>query len=80
MTLATDQTQRAIALVEQLPPDQLVIALNFLEQLRTNTTQTHTRPSEYDLTEMANDPEIQAELCAIDQEFVIADMDGLSVL
>jgi hypothetical protein len=80
MTLATDQTQRAIALVEQLPPDQLVIALNFLEQLRTKATHPLTRPSKYDLTEMANDPDIQAELRTIEQEFSIADMDGLSVL
>jgi hypothetical protein len=80
MTLATDQTQRAIALIEQLPPDQLVIALNFLEQLRTKTTQPLARPSEHDLTKMANDPDIQAELRTIEQEFAIADMDGLSVL
>jgi hypothetical protein len=80
MTLATDQTQRAIALVEQLPPDQLVIALNFLEQLRTKTTQPLARPSEYDLTKMAKDPDIQAELRTIEQEFAIADINGLSVL
>jgi hypothetical protein len=80
MTLATDQTQRAIALVEQLPPDQLVIALNFLEQLRTKTNPPLARSSKYDLTEMANDPDIQAELRTIEQEFAIADMDGLSVL
>lgn len=80
MTLVTDQTQRAIALVEQLPPDQLVIALSFLEQLRAKTTQPLTKPSQYDLTEMANDPEIQSELCAIGQEFVVTEMDGLSGL
>jgi hypothetical protein len=71
MSLLTDQTQRAIALVEQLPPEQLVIALNFLEQLSPN-------PDEYDLSAMANDPEIQAEIAAIGQEFGVADLDGLA--
>lgn len=36
-TLVTDPTQRAISLVEQLPPDQLEVALDFLEQLAQNT-------------------------------------------
>ncbi len=33
MTQHTPQTQKAIALVEQLPPDKLQVALDFLEQL-----------------------------------------------
>jgi hypothetical protein len=35
-----DETQRAIALVEQLPADKLAIALTFLEQLTQKTDET----------------------------------------
>ena len=35
---------------------------------------------DYDLSEMANDPDIQAELSNIQQEFTIAEMDGLAIL
>jgi hypothetical protein len=76
MSLLTDQTQRAIALVERLPPEQLVIALNFLEQLSPIDRQVNL--DEYDLSAMADDPEIQAEIAAIGQEFVVADLDGLA--
>jgi hypothetical protein len=76
MSLLTDQTQRAIALVERLPPEQLVIALNFLEQLSPIDRQVNL--DEYDLSAMADDPEIQAEIAAIGQEFAVADLDGLA--
>jgi hypothetical protein len=76
MSLLTDQTQRAIALVERLPPEQLVIALNFLEQLSPNDL--NPNPDEYDLSLMANDPEIQAEIAAIGQEFAVAALDRLA--
>jgi len=33
MTRLTAQTQRAIALVEELPPEKLAVALDFLEKL-----------------------------------------------
>jgi hypothetical protein len=80
MSLLTDQTQRAIALVERLPPEQLVKALNFLEQLSPTPSVGDRRadPEESDLSAMANDPEIQAEIAAIGQEFAGAEMDGLA--
>ena len=34
-------------------------------------------PNEAELSDMANDPEIQAEITAIDQEFTWTEMDGL---
>jgi hypothetical protein len=34
-------------------------------------------PDEAELSEMANDPEIQAEIAAINQEFALTEMDGL---
>jgi hypothetical protein len=78
MSLLTDQTQRAIALVERLPPEQLVMALNFLEQLSPTLGDRRADPDESDLSAMANDPEIQAEIAAIGQEFAGAEMDGLA--
>jgi hypothetical protein len=78
MSLLTDQTQRAIALVERLPPEQLVMALNFLEQLSPTVGDRCIDPDESDLSAMANDPEIQAEIAAIGQEFAGAEMDGLA--
>jgi hypothetical protein len=65
MSLLTDQTQRAINLVEQLPPEQLVIALKFLEQLSPRVSGADADRD--DLSMMANDPEIQAEIAALNR-------------
>ncbi len=35
---------------------------------------------EYDLSGMANDPDIQTELSTIQQEFAISEMDGLTAV
>jgi hypothetical protein len=35
---------------------------------------------EEDLAAMASDPDIQAEIAAIDEEFAVAEMDGLEKL
>jgi hypothetical protein len=35
---------------------------------------------EAEIAEMANDPEIQVEIAAIDREFIVAKMDGLQAL
>lgn len=32
---------------------------------------------EAEIAEMANDPDIQVEIAAIDREFIVAEMDGL---
>jgi predicted RNase H-like HicB family nuclease len=63
---------------ERIPPDRLVIALNFLEQL--SPSDRNPNANDYDLSAMANDPEIQAEIAAIGQEFGVADadLDGLA--
>ncbi|MCC3507554.1 MAG: hypothetical protein JGK23_33810 [Microcoleus sp. PH2017_19_SFW_U_A] len=33
-----------------------------------------------EIAEMANDPDIQVEIAAINQEFLVAEMDGLEAL
>ncbi|MCC3422048.1 MULTISPECIES: hypothetical protein [unclassified Microcoleus] len=35
---------------------------------------------EAEIAEMANDPDIQVEIAAINQEFLVAEMDGLEAL
>ncbi|PSB46812.1 hypothetical protein C7B67_19785 [filamentous cyanobacterium Phorm 6] len=35
---------------------------------------------EAEIAEMANDPDIQVEIAAINQEFILAEMDGLEAL
>jgi hypothetical protein len=35
---------------------------------------------EAEIAEMANDPDIQIEIAAIDREFIVAEMDGLEAL
>ena len=40
----------------------------------------NTKSLEAEIAEMANDPDIQVEIAAINQEFIVAEMDGLEAL
>lgn len=44
------------------------------------TDETDSLTEDEELAAMARDPEIQAEIAAINQEFAVAEMDGLSGL
>ncbi|MGK7902135.1 MAG: hypothetical protein AB4352_12125 [Hormoscilla sp.] len=46
----------------------------------TFTDETDSLTEDEELAAMALDPEIQAEIAAIDKEFAVAEMDGLSGL
>ena len=46
----------------------------------TFTDETDSLTEDEELAAMALDPEIQAEIAAINQEFAVAEMDGLSGL
>ena len=46
----------------------------------TFTDATDSLTEDEELAAMARDPEIQAEIAAINQEFAVAEMDGLSGL
>jgi predicted RNase H-like HicB family nuclease len=61
---------------ERIHPERLVIDLNFLEPL--SPIDRNPNANDYDLSAMANDPEIQAEIALIGQEFAVADLDGLA--
>jgi hypothetical protein len=64
--------------------------LDIQGHLHLDTPQPQAKPSrvriilllsepdpQYDLSAMASDPDIQAEIAAIHQEFAVAEMDGL---
>jgi len=46
----------------------------------TFTNETDSLTEDQELAAMARDPEIQAEIAAINKEFAVAEMDGLSGL
>jgi hypothetical protein len=52
------------------------------EQINSSTGKCNDYHDDQEATlaEMANDPEIQAEIAAINTEFAIAEMDGLEDL
>jgi hypothetical protein len=60
--------------------DQLWLAEKLIRRLRENETNGNSAKvfaSEDQLVLMANDPEVQAELKQIEQEFRTTEMDGL---
>ncbi|WP_413166918.1 hypothetical protein ACL6C3_09470 [Capilliphycus salinus ALCB114379] len=59
-----------------------ISSLSFGEKLwlLERIVQQLRKMDEAELSEMANDPEVQAELIAINDEFVFTEMDGLSDL
>jgi hypothetical protein len=50
MVPPTAQTQRAIALIDQLPPDKLNIAVTFLERLTQQTPAVPDNPIAYEIS------------------------------
>lgn len=59
----------------QLPPGSEGQDVNVFVVLSTNTPDIRTQYS--DLAEMAADPDIQREIAAINNEFLVTEMDGL---
>ena len=59
-----------------------ISSLSFGEKLwlLERIVQQLRKMDEAELSEMANDPEVQAELITINDEFVFTEMDGLSDL
>jgi len=69
--------------VSQLPHnEQLWLIERLVRRLREGANNNFSKPDFFDaqLTAMANDPEIQAELRQIDEEFAITEADGLARL
>lgn len=56
--------------------EKLWLLERIVRQLREEQTLTNL-VSDMDLSEMANDPQIQAEIAAIESEFAITELDGL---
>ena len=86
--------QRVLEALENLSPLEQQEVLDFAEflgskreteeKLRVQSAHgnlgNNRATFEQQLTEMANDPDIQAELRAINQEFATTEMDGLGTL
>jgi hypothetical protein len=71
--------------IRNLPrEEQLWLVERIIHHLRVQSThsdvEAHRVSLEQQLTDMANDPAIQIELRAINQEFAAAEMDGLQQL
>jgi hypothetical protein len=63
--------------IRQLPFDeQLLLISRVAEKLRQ--TAQNEFDFEYDLTRMADDDEIQAELRSIEHDFAVTELDGLA--
>jgi hypothetical protein len=57
--------------------EKLWLMERIAQQLRSRTQIFEAPTLERQLAEMANDPELQAELNAINTEFLVTEMDGL---
>lgn len=62
----------------QLPPGSEGQEVNVFVVLSSVASPLARRNQDFDLVALASDPEIQAELAAIESEFAIAQWDGLS--
>ncbi len=71
-----EQSIRALSIDEQLWLLER-IAHELRQKTQSATQSIVAFNIEQQLVEMANDPAIQAELVAINQEFALAEMDGL---
>jgi len=56
------------------------IACRVREKTYTANKLANAKYMEAEIAEMANDPDIQLEIAAINQEFIVAEMDGLEGL
>ncbi len=64
--------------IAELPvEDKLWLQTQIDRQIRTAALGKSASEIESELEEMANDPEIQKELAAIELEFAVTSMDGL---
>ena len=77
--LEIDRSIRALSLEEQMwLLERLVRHLR--EKTHTHAFPINSQDMEEDLAAMASDPDIQAEIAAINEEFAVAEMDGLEKL
>lgn len=68
------------SIIELSSPEKLWLVERIIRQLRAEQSIKNSvsdRRFDLDLSEMANDPQIQAEIAAIESEFAITELDGL---
>lgn len=78
MDQSVDSEQQLLEKIRQLPREKVVEVEDFVEFL-VQRTQKSSQKVDWDreIVAMANDPEIQAEIAAIDTEFADTEVDGL---
>ena len=75
-----NQRKQLIKEIEQAPDSLVEEVLDFLlftKSRKKDTDQISNRDLEKQLREMAEDPEVQVEINAINEEFLVTEMDGL---
>ncbi|MBW4443700.1 MAG: DUF2281 domain-containing protein [Plectolyngbya sp. WJT66-NPBG17] len=70
--------QQLLEKIRQLPKEKVIEVENFIDVL-VHQNQSASQQATWDqaIAQMANDPDIQAEIAAIDAEFAIAELEGL---
>lgn len=73
-----DSEQQILEKIRQLPQEKLIEVEAFIDAL-VKQKQNVLKQSDLkkEIAAMASDPEIQAEITAINAEFIAAEMDGL---
>ena len=77
--LEIDRSIRALSLEEQIWLLER-LARHLREKTHTDTFPLNCHNMEKDLAAMAGDPDIQTEIATINEEFAVAEMDGLEKL
>lgn len=73
--------QQLLEKIRQLPRDKVIEVEDFVDFLVQRNQRVRQRAAWHEeIAEMANDPEVQAEISAINAEFGVAELDGLQNL
>lgn len=79
MDKLAESEQQLLEKIRQLPQEKLVEVEDFVDFLMQRTQRVLQRSVwDQEVTAMADDPDIQAELAAINTEFAVTEMDGLA--
>jgi hypothetical protein len=71
--------QKLLEKIRQLPPEKVTEVEDFVDFLvQRNQSTSQQMNWDQGIAAMANDPEIQAEIAAVNAEFTISELDGLN--
>lgn len=79
MDKLAESEQQLLEKIRQLPQEKLVEVEDFVDFLMQRAQKVLQRSVwDQEITAMADDPDIQTELAAINTEFAVTEMDGLA--